>query len=674
MVIGFVRFILSSVFLLVLFSCNSGSSSGNKSKLGKKGTSKQPVERDFFHQALSLGNNHTCALENTGKVLCWGEGASGRLGNDAEDDKDHPVYVVDGDGSEGHLTGIVEISLGNDFACALKNTGKVLCWGYGGSGRLGNDAGDDKDHPVYVVDGDGSTNHLIDIVQVSAGASHACALRNTGEVLCWGEGASGQLGNNAEDDKDHSVYVVDGDGSTNHLTSIVQVSLGALHSCALSSGGGAYCWGYGGLGQLGSSNTTFNNANNGATEGVDRNFPLPVLVAENGAPLTGTLSIGGGGAHTCALLEGGRGKCWGSQTNGRLGNGISSSSQVSFFPVDVEEQSGRAAALYGMIQLFVGVRQNCGLTSTGGVKCWGFGGEGSLGNGSSNDRSVPTNVILGKGLTDPLAGVIHLSTTSVGLSTCVQNQEGRLLCWGSNSQGQLGNGDTTNRNHPVTVIDGEGSTGFLRVPTFHRTYSCLDGRCSMDSVVLALSSTSTSPSSTNSVGIDVSGLGEGESLFLYDNDACTGTEVGTTSSNGTINISGLEEGAHRFHFKVSQSNDTVTGCSKNFIVYVYDRTPPRILTLNVEPSSSDSPTPRLVITGAVPGDLVKAYSSSGAGGNCSAGNKVAEARSEGNTVRIQVGRLATAGNYTYSVSATDPAGNISSCSAGFTYAYDPSNY
>ena len=87
---------------------------------------------DIVEVATGAGSYNTCALNSSGKVLCWGYGGNGQLGNDKSDnDNKLPVYVVDGDGSSTHLEGIVQISTGNNHSCALKTDGGVLCWGYG---------------------------------------------------------------------------------------------------------------------------------------------------------------------------------------------------------------------------------------------------------------------------------------------------------------------------------------------------------------------------------------------------------------------------------------------------------------------------------------------------------------------------------------------------------------
>ena len=120
--------------------------------------------------------------------MCWGIWRQwATLGNDGIADKDYPVHVVAREGSTDHLSGIVQIAVGFVHTCALNSDGGVLCWGNGGNGRLGNDGTASKHFPVHVVDGDGSANHLSGIVQISAGSTHTCALHSNAEMSCAGE-------------------------------------------------------------------------------------------------------------------------------------------------------------------------------------------------------------------------------------------------------------------------------------------------------------------------------------------------------------------------------------------------------------------------------------------------------------------------------------------------------
>ena len=423
---------------------------------------------------LAIGRYHTCAVTSMGEVRCWGKGTEGQLGNDDSADKDHPVTVVDGDGSTTPLGNVIQVSLGWSHTCALTSQGGVVCWGEGSKGRLGDNGNTDKDHPVTVVDSDGTP--LSDIIQISAGWYHACALTSSREVLCWGEGGSGRLGNNDVngDDQSHAVVVVSGEGSTLPLGDIVKIDSGGRHSCALTTGGGIVCWGGGGDGQLG--NDDF----------VNKNYPVTVVEAEGSTiPLTGIVQISSGESHTCALTGQGEGLCWGNSPGGRLGNNVSTNIDRSY-PVTVVDGHGSTTPLKNIAQIVAGHKHTCALLSSGEVRCWGREENGRLGNDESDgSKNYPVTVVDGDGSTNPLDNIVYISPGE-GDHNCALTTGGGLVCWGSGDHGQLGNdrsgfGRTENiynRDHPVSVVDGDGSTTAINIGTKKHSWICYkDGTC-----------------------------------------------------------------------------------------------------------------------------------------------------------------------------------------------------
>ncbi len=146
------------------------------------------------------------------------------------------------------------------------------------------------------------------------------------------------------------------------------------------------------------------------------------------------LPMVGGHHHTCAMLEGAL-KCWGTNTNGELGNG---NNDDSFVPVSVIDSDFSAP----VIQLEAGNNHTCALLEDGGVKCWGGNSDGQLGDGTlGTSRNRPITVNL------PNAIDIAVGTTH----TCAVLEDHSVRCWGANSQGQLGNGGTGSQANPVVV-------------------------------------------------------------------------------------------------------------------------------------------------------------------------------------------------------------------------------
>ena len=258
---------------------------------------------------IGMGDAHTCALTDEGKVFCWGAGGGGRLGNNAISNKDHPVPVVSSsDANAPPLTGIVQIDIGDGHACALTAEGTIKCWGEGINGVLGNGIEANSSVPVNVIPNQGGSP-LTGIIQVSSGNAFTCALTSSSEVKCWGTGVAGRLGNDDTSKQLYPVSVVDGDGSNTPLTGIIKIETGAAIACALTVGNSVKCWGYGYRGRLGNDDTTV------------KDHPVAV-VRESGSPfaLSHIVQVSAGNAHACALTYSGEVLCWGEGGFGQLGN------------------------------------------------------------------------------------------------------------------------------------------------------------------------------------------------------------------------------------------------------------------------------------------------------------------------------------------------------------------
>jgi alpha-tubulin suppressor-like RCC1 family protein len=152
-----------------------------------------------------------------------------------------------------------------------------------------------------------------------------------------------------------------------------------LHTCAVSSTGAVYCWGYNDLGQLGNNST---------------NSHVPVQVEGVGGSglLSGIASIAAGWDHTCALTATGAVYCWGWNSYGQLGN--NSTTDDSHVPVQVEGEGG-AGLLSGIASIAAGAHHTCALSATGSIDCWGYNADGALGNNSTTDSHVPIEVVTG---------------------------------------------------------------------------------------------------------------------------------------------------------------------------------------------------------------------------------------------------------------------------------------
>jgi alpha-tubulin suppressor-like RCC1 family protein len=204
-----------------------------------------PVAGGHTFSAIAAGDYHTCAIEVGGAAYCWGSNVFGAVGTgDTGSRTPHPIpEAVAG----GHL--YKAIDGGNVHTCALTRRGEAYCWGSGVFGQVGDGTQELRRTPVLVSGGRTFT-------ALSLGSGHSCALATGGQLYCWGYDAVAQLGAPAP----HSCHFgalgdsvpcakapVAAAGALRFRT----VAAGGFHTCAIGSGGGAYCWGSNGEGQLG---------------------------------------------------------------------------------------------------------------------------------------------------------------------------------------------------------------------------------------------------------------------------------------------------------------------------------------------------------------------------------------------------------------------------------------
>jgi alpha-tubulin suppressor-like RCC1 family protein len=409
-------------------------------------------------QQISAGGHHTCALANISvvRVLCWGDGIDGDLG----DGKIGPHSVLQpqvvfgmtasGAGTPGPSP--VQVAAGVSHTCAVLSTGQVECWGFNNPGSVGDGtSGLDRGLPTLVI---GLTDGP---QQVSEGEYEGCAITQSLDVSCWGkvDGTDFQAhtsaqpvttlsGNTAQVAAGyfdacvqsvagalrcwgHNDIGQDGDGTTspnptpqpvtNMASGVVSVSAREQSTCAVVQPNQLFCWGFGQDGQLG--NNTRHDSD------------VPVQVSALGKQISAN-----GFEHACAIGTNAVALCWGSNHKGELGDGTTNASKI---PIKV---NGLPAG--GPVQIAAGGGFSCGVVVSGRVFCWGDNSAGQLGNGSTVGSSpTPVKVQLSSGAKEVVTGRAH---------ACALLTTGDVQCWGTNFQGELGNGSPVpNSNVPVTV-------------------------------------------------------------------------------------------------------------------------------------------------------------------------------------------------------------------------------
>ncbi len=250
---------------------------------------------------VATSSEYACAIAYDSKAYCWGTNGNGQLGNNTTVESLIPVAVY----ASGVLSDktILAITAHDGYTCVIASDNLAYCWGANGSGQLGNNSTTDSLVPVAV-----NTTGVLSgktMVAIAAGGGHTCAIASDNNAYCWGANPFGQLGNNSDSDSLVPVAV----NTTGVLSgkTILSIKTGSNHTCAIASDNQAYCWGNNWAGQLG---------NNSTTESY-----VPVAVNTTGV-LSGktVVNIDVGDSFSCAIDSSSQSYCWGSNSNGQLGN------------------------------------------------------------------------------------------------------------------------------------------------------------------------------------------------------------------------------------------------------------------------------------------------------------------------------------------------------------------
>jgi alpha-tubulin suppressor-like RCC1 family protein len=317
----------------------------------------------------------TCGLDLDGRAHCWGLNEAGQLGTGDTEGRHLPTPVAG-----GHT--FADLATGNAHACALDPDGAAYCWGQNGDGRLGDGTNTSRLEPTPVTGGHAFT-------RVYAGYSHSCGITTGGESYCWGWSGWGEIG--AGFDSEQTAFPEPTRVLGGHT--FQQLALGHEFTCGITTAGTAYCWGLGSDGRRGD--------NDGYCCRTQ-----PVAVATDSS----FVRITAGRAHSCALTGAGNALCWGLNTSGQVGIGSTASPQWVPAPVDTD---------LAFTAIDAGGAHTCARTATGTAYCWGSNNQGRLGDGTQTNRLSPAAVAGGHAFLDPRAGGVHsCAIASSGLAYC----------------------------------------------------------------------------------------------------------------------------------------------------------------------------------------------------------------------------------------------------------------
>ncbi|WP_198154698.1 RCC1 domain-containing protein [Plesiocystis pacifica] len=391
------------------------------------------------------GRSHTCARKRSGAVVCWGANDRGQLGSGMDTASRRPIAVRG-------LGDAVALAAGDDHTCAVRESDAVVCWGANQDGQLGNLTRNSWNEPAQI-------RGLTDAVGLAAGSRHTCARRKSGGVICWGANEKGQLGDGGTKGHERPSVVAqlpavqglsaggsrtcahtresvlcwgdDGAGRTvkrpaavakgSAADPIAEVEVALHHACVRFQSGAARCWGENQDGRLGDGSTQ------------SRKQPAPVSVSQ-------LADLGLGDRHSCGLRSDGKVLCWGDDAAGALGRGDAAAQ-----PAETSDGPRAVRKVASATDVASGDGFSCALTQAGEVMCWGRNDLGQLGRPTGKDTFTADPA--------PIPDLDAVSIAAGPNQVCAARREGAVVCWGDNPAGQLGRpgAQPIRRPQPVTA-------------------------------------------------------------------------------------------------------------------------------------------------------------------------------------------------------------------------------
>lgn len=358
-------------------------------------------------KSVSTGYYHTCAIKTDDTAWCWGRNNGGAVGDNSTTQRNSPT-AVNGGGTWKM------ISAGTAQTCGIKSDDTARCWGYNDVGQVGDGTNTQRNVPTALSGG--GTWKAID-----AGDMHNCGIKSDDSAYCWGANATGQLGDNTTVAKNVPT-AVNGGGSWKTISASTWFNIYYGHSCGIKLDDTVWCWGDNG-GSFGSNNG-YNKLGDGTI--TQRNVPTAVIAGNGPWKL-----VSAGGNMTCGIKTNNGIVCWGASK-------YTGSDAKNYENQPVQIDGGGTWK-----ETAVGNTHSCGIKSDDSAWCWGQGAEGQLGTGSSPALQLTPAVVSG--------GSSWKSLTGGNRHTCGIKTDNTGWCWGYNGQGQLGDNTTVPKTTPTAI-------------------------------------------------------------------------------------------------------------------------------------------------------------------------------------------------------------------------------
>lgn len=382
---------------------------------------------------VAAAGGSACAVLQQGGLACWG-------------------YREVGNNSQLHMSLIPEdrpgpalrsLSMSARGACGLTSSGAAYCWGTNQSGQLGTGAY--QPWPAYTSQAvEVSGGITFSSIAVGEGNT-TCGIATSGLGYCWGSAGEGVLGTGSYGTArcDRSSHCSMAPEKIALDATIKQITVGGGHACAITNDGRAFCWGTNRYGQLGSPSTACVGYPGAKTSGTFFCSPTPVEV-DGGRKYQW---ISAAATHTCAVSTAGELYCWGASPNGVIGPASAGEGGIpkvtSPSPIGGDKK---------FTSVFSGQSVTCAIDVDSAGWCWGLASIGGLGTGSSTGPDTCLNGSCARTPTPVSGGLTFKTISPRGSAVCGQTTQNVTYCWGWGGSGALGTGTTDNRSIPTRVV------------------------------------------------------------------------------------------------------------------------------------------------------------------------------------------------------------------------------
>ncbi|MEF2175974.1 MAG: hypothetical protein V3575_05860, partial [Candidatus Absconditabacteria bacterium] len=369
----------------------------------------QPVKYDAPTDNLgfAISQTHSCFIQGNGEYKCIGNNIYGQLGNGLADTQHIKVLPE----NYNHLSYIEISSLKDNHNFGIDENGQIWGWGLNSFGQIGNGNYENQNNFAKI-----QGVESLKFEKVVGYLHSKCGLTNTKELYCWGRNNAYQLG--------EYIGLTSVDPLLMNIDNINDISGTNYGVVVLTNDGEVKTVGWWPLLGLGSkSYSRFFNS----------------VLKNDGQILTGVIEISSKLNHVCALTNDGQVYCWGDNYNlqvGSISGGLDGDARYTYRALNT--------GLSEIKSVFVSLYHSCAIKTNNDVYCWGANSSGQLGNGNNNNSYIPQKVSLldGKDILYGGSGYSH---------SCIITGDKDIYCWGSNSNGQIGDGTRNHKYQPVRV-------------------------------------------------------------------------------------------------------------------------------------------------------------------------------------------------------------------------------